>query len=116
MEDKRKYVRFNVSLDAKSKAAGWFKPRTRYLVKDVSKEGFKLNASGPLEEGNMLDLEISVPGKTPPIPATGQVVWNHRLKESGYDIGFRFKSINPGDRFDILDYAYNRWIQARKTA
>ena len=115
MEDKRKFIRFSVSLDAKSKAAGWFKPRAKYSVKDVSKEGLKMSSKGALKEGDMLELELSIPGKKPPITAMGQVVWNHKLGDSGYDIGLKFKTIKPEDKFEILDYAYNKWIRSRKT-
>ena len=116
MEDKRKFIRFSVSLDAKSRAAGWFRPRAKYSVKDVSKEGLKLNARESLKEGDMLELELSVPGKKrSPITAMGQVAWNRKLGDAGYDIGLKFKTIKPEDRFDILDYAYNKWIKSRKT-
>ncbi|MCX5679894.1 MAG: PilZ domain-containing protein [Candidatus Omnitrophica bacterium] len=115
MEDKRKFIRFSVSLDAKSRAAGWFRPKAKYSVKDVSREGLKLNTKEALKEGDMLELELSVPGKRPPITAMGQVVWNHKLGEAGYDIGLKFKTINPEDKFEILDYAYNKWIRSRKT-
>ena len=115
MEDKRKFIRFSVSLDAKSKAAGWFRPKARYSVKDVSREGLKLSSKEALNEGDMLELELSVPGKRPPITAMGQVAWNHKLGDAGYDIGLKFKTIKPEDKFEILDYAYNKWIRSRKT-
>lgn len=115
MEERRKFIRFNLSLDAKSKAAGWFRPRARYLVKDVSKEGLKLGSKGPLKEGDMLELELSVPGKGTPVSAMGQVAWNHKHGNNGYDIGLKLKTIRPEDKFDILDYAYNKWIRSRKT-
>ena len=115
MADNRKYIRFSVSLDAKSRAAGWFRPKAKYSVKDVSKGGLKLSAREALKEGDMLELELSVPGKRPPVTAMGQVVWNHKLGDTGYDIGLKFKTIKPEDKFEILDYAYNKWVRSRKT-
>ena len=116
MEDKRKFIRFSVSLDARSRAASWFKQRAKYSVKDVSKEGLRVNAKEALKEGDMLELELSVPGNKSPVTALGQVVWNHKLGSAGYDIGLKFKTIKPEDKFEILDYAYNKWIRSRKTA
>ena len=115
MEEKRKFIRFSVSLDAKSKALGWFRPRSRYLVKDVSREGLKMNAKKSLKEGDILELELSIPEKNPPVTAIGQMVWNHKLGEAGYDIGLKFKTIKLEDKFEILDYAYNKWIKSRRT-
>ena len=90
MEEKRKFLRFSVSLDAKSMAAGWFRPKAKYSVKDVSREGLKLSAREAFKDGDMLELELSVPGKRPAITAMGQVVWNHKLGDAGYDIGLKF--------------------------
>lgn len=114
MDDKRKFIRFGVSLDAKSRAAGWFRPRPRYSVKDVSKGGLKLHSKEALRNGDMLELELSVPGKRPPITAMGQVVWNHNLGSAGYDAGLKFKTIKPEDRFDLLDIGYNSWVENQK--
>lgn len=115
MEEKRKYMRFNASLEAKSRAAGWFRPRIRYLVKDVSREGFKVNTRDTLlKEGDLLELEMSLPGKKSTIEASGQVVWNNKLGDSGYNIGLRFKSIKPEDKFDILNFAYDNWVRSRR--
>ncbi len=116
MEEKRKFIRFSVSLDAKSRAAGWFRQRARYSVKDVSKEGLKMSSKGALKEGDMLELELSVPGKKAPVTAMGQVVWNHKLGGAGYDIGLKFKTIKPEDRFDLLDIGYNKWVESQKAA
>lgn len=114
MEDKRKFMRFNVSLDAGSKPASWFRPMKRYSIKDVSREGLKLSAKEAMKEGDMLELELSVPTKKAPITAVSQVVWNHKISDSGYDIGLKFKTIKPEERFELLDYAYDKWVESNK--
>jgi hypothetical protein len=38
------------------------------------------------------------------------------LGESGYDIGLRFKTIKPEEKFELLDLAYNNWVKSQKAA
>jgi len=116
MEDKRKFIRFSIMLDAAAKRTSWTKPRERYSVKDVSREGIKLGSKSGLNPGDILELELMVPGKRKPITAAGQVAWSHKLGNSGYDIGLKFKTIKPEDKFELLDIAYNRWVGNQKDA
>lgn len=115
MEDKRKFMRFDTSLDSRSRASGWFKPVKRYSVKDVSREGLKLSGKEGLSEGDVLRLDMTIPGKRAPIKATGHVVWNKGMAGSGYDIGLKFDSIKAEDKFELLDYAYSRWVESKRS-
>jgi hypothetical protein len=114
MEDKRKFLRFDVSLDARSKTPGWFRPRSRYAVKDVSREGLKLSSKEALKNGDVLELELSMPTKRSPITALSQVMWSHKKSDSDYDIGLKFKTIKPEEKFELLDYAFDKWVESKK--
>ena len=114
MQDKRKFLRFNVSLDARSKASGWFAPKKSYSVKDVSREGLKLASKEAMKYGEMLKLEVSVPTERAPIKALGQVMWNQKTGDSSYDVGLKFKDVRSEGKYAILSYAYDNWVKERK--
>ncbi len=114
MEDKRKFLRFNVSLDARSKASGWFGPKKSCSVKDVSREGLKLASKEAMKYGEILKLEVSVPTERAPIKAVGQVMWNQKTGNSTYDVGLKFRDLRSEGKYAILSYAYDNWVKDRK--
>jgi c-di-GMP-binding flagellar brake protein YcgR len=116
MQDNRKFIRFSITLDAVPKRTSWLKPRSRYTVKDISKEGLKIGSKEALNKGDIIELELTAPGQKKTIMAAGQVAWNKKLGESGYDIGLRFKTIKPEEKFELLDLAYNNWVKSQKAA
>ena len=114
MEDKRKFLRFNVSLDALSKTPGWFGSRKACLVKDVSREGLKLASKEAMKYGEIMKLEVSVPTERTSVRAVGQVMWNQKRSDSSYDIGLKFKDVRSEGKYAILSYAYDNWVKSRK--
>jgi hypothetical protein len=114
--EKRKFIRFSIALDAAGKKTSWMKPRGKYQVKDVSKEGMKIGSKAGLNPGDILELELTIPGKKKPITAAGEVAWSHKIGSSGYDIGLKFTTIKPEEKFELLDMAYNSWVSNHTAA
>lgn len=85
------------------------------LSKDLSREGIKVNSSVPMEKGLTLDLEITIPDDPKPIHTSGKVMWSTPTQgeNQGYDQGVRFVSIDPVDKFRVLDFAYNHWLETK---
>ena len=85
------------------------------LSKDLSREGLKMNSNLELKEGTVLDLEINIPDDAKPVHTAAKVMWSHisEGENQGYDQGLRFLMMDPVDKFRVLDYAYNHWLETK---
>ena len=85
------------------------------LSKDLSREGIKISTGKALSEGSLVDLEIRLPDESRPIRTTGKVMWSRACQgeEAGYNSGVCFLLIDPVDKFRVLDYAYNYWLETK---
>lgn len=114
--DKRRFMRFNTDLEAVAKRDSWLRPRSRYIVKDVSKEGLKLGSKTALNQGEALNLEVRLPSHKTPIMASGEVKWSRRIGPSEYSSGVKLRAIKPEEKFMLLDLAYENWVRNQKAA
>ncbi len=85
------------------------------LSKDLSREGLKINSNSNMKEGTVLDLEINIPDDPKPVHTSGKVMWSHPSegRNQGFDQGVRFVMMDPVDKFRVLDYAYNHWLETK---
>jgi TonB family protein len=75
------------------------------IILDLSEEGMRFQAVGPLDDDPDISLRIQLPGSGTEIKTAAQVVW---LTRSNRDAGVRFVNIPSEDRAQILD-----WIRAQ---
>ena len=113
-KDRRKFKRFDTYMSVKYEI-----PQEGVkgisLSKDLSREGLKINSNAPLKEGVSVDLVINIPDDPKPVHTSGKVMWTHvsEGKNQGYDHGVRFLMMDPVDKFRVLDYAYNHWLETK---
>ena len=111
MNEKRKFMRFGISLDMKYRAPhkaieGLAQGR------DISREGIGCYIGERLPVGVMVQLEINIPGEIIPIFARGEVVW---FKESvaaegaNFNGGMKIIKMDSSDKNRLLEYSYNQW-------
>ena len=83
------------------------------LTGDLSRDGLKLYTDQKIRIGGLVDLTIEIPDDPKSIKAHGEVVWCRVSdKETArYSVGVRFLGFDPVDKFRILDYAYNNWLE-----
>jgi hypothetical protein len=114
MTDHRKFKRFDTYVTVHFRqhdASG--RREVLGLTGDLSRDGLKVFADEKMETGTPLDLVIEIPDDPKPITARGEVVWC-RKSTSGtakYVFGIHFLGLNPVDKFRVLDYAYNNWLE-----
>ena len=101
MGEKRKYVRFDVLMDAICRIGSSFK---KLKVNNFSKEGIGIL------------IEMMIPGDDVPVLFEGEIVWMNELASDSADCqgGIKFKKISSGERGRILEYIYRNWIKAPK--
>ncbi len=114
-QDRRKFKRFDAFMSVKCRMPGGVKADAVSLSKDISREGLKINSNMNLEKGAMVDLEIVIPDDPKPIQTQGTVMWTTPSAGSnqGFDHGIHLLRMDPVDKFRVLDFAYNHWLETR---
>ena len=115
MDERRKYIRFPVNLNARyaeKKGGSW----KECSVIDISREGMGISiySRESINKGASLRMEIIVPLKDGPIDMEGVLIWIRELQEDpsfNYIGGVRISSITPEDKWALMDYAYEGWQQ-----
>ncbi len=111
MEDKRKFVRFGISLDIK------YKVPHRSIEglaqgRDLSREGIGCYLGERLPVGVMVRLEINIPVEIIPIFTRGEVVWckeSDAGKGANFNSGMKIIKMDSSDKSRLLEYGYNQW-------
>jgi c-di-GMP-binding flagellar brake protein YcgR len=114
-KERRKFKRFDAYMSVKYQVPGTQEAEGTALSKDLSREGLKINSPVRLPEGQTVDLELDIPDDPKPVRTSGKIVWSEsaRVQDQGYDIGIRFVMMDPVDKFRMLDYAYNHWLETK---
>ena len=112
--ERRKFKRFDAYMSVKYEVPG-AEVKGISLSKDLSREGLKINSNDELQEGTMIDLVINIPDDPKPVQTSGKVMWTQESdgKNQGFDHGVRFLMMDPVDKFRVLDYAYNHWLETK---
>ncbi len=113
-KERRKFKRFDAYMSVKYEASQEGVKGVS-LSKDLSREGLKINSNAHLKEGTTVDLVINIPDDPKPVHTSGKVMWTHvsEGKNQGFDHGVRFMMMDPVDKFRVLDYAYNHWLETK---
>ncbi len=114
-KERRKFKRFDAFMSVKYQVADQNEIRGISLSKDLSREGLKINSTSNLAEGTLVDLEINIPDDPKPVQSAGKIMWSRPAdgSDQGYDQGVRFVMMDPVDKFRVLDYAYNHWLETK---
>ena len=82
------------------------------LSGDLSRGGLKIYSDDKIQVGSLIDLTIEIPDDPLPVKVCGEVAWSQKIKNktSKYSFGVHFVGLSPVDKFRVLDYAYNNWL------
>ena len=114
-KERRKFKRFDAYMSVRYQLSDPEEVKGIALSKDLSREGLKVNTPVRLPEGSTLNLELDIPDDPKPVHTTGKIVWSRTSQgqDQGYDVGIRFVMMDPVDKFRVLDYAYNHWLETK---
>ncbi len=112
--EKRKYMRFDVLLNALGRAGDESK---KLKVTNFCREGIGISSEDYLPEGKDVDVEMMIPGDNIPVVVTGEITWaaDSSSDDQQYEGGMKFKEIKDSDRGRILEYVYQKWLMPRKS-
>lgn len=107
-------MRFDVSLDVafrESKNAGDY---VIGVTKNFSRSGLCFESlSVSLASESQMEFELKLPFNDTYIPVSGNVAWKEELEDKCL-VGIEFTDINKEAKSQILDYAYDRWVERNR--
>ncbi|MFH1799122.1 MAG: PilZ domain-containing protein [Candidatus Omnitrophota bacterium] len=110
MGEKRKYMRFDVLLEAVCYTG---KALKKLKVNNFCKEGIGILSASPFSQGKALEIEMMIPGDNVPIVVEGEIAWTSAAVSDNmqYQGGVKFKKISNEDKSRVLEYIYKNWIK-----
>ena len=114
LSERRKFKRFDVSLDvafkASKNAGGYFSG----VTKNFSRSGLCFESpTVSLALKAPMELEVKLPDQDTFVPVSGNVAWKYQLEDKCL-IGIEFTEINKEAKSQILDYAYDLWVEKNR--
>ena len=111
MGDKRKYMRFNVFLEAICRTgSGILK---NFKINDFSREGLGVESQGGFDSGENLEIEVMIPGDNIPVILEGEIAWTKEPNDdniTGHRGVIKLRKVTNSDRSRLLGYIYQKWI------
>lgn len=79
------------------------------LSSDISASGLRLMTVASLENGSILNLEITLPDQeSEPIRAMGEVVWQNKITEYSYETGAVIKHMDDRDKLRLMSFVFDQ--------
>ncbi|MFC1548526.1 PilZ domain-containing protein [Candidatus Omnitrophota bacterium] len=112
--EKRRFMRFNVLLDALCRTGGANK---KLKVNNFSKEGIGILSKDPFNQGDDVEVELMIPGDNIPVVLQGEVAWSSDpiSEYAQHRCGLKFNKVKNEDKGRILEYIYHKWMMPSGT-
>ena len=109
MGEKRRFMRFNVLMDAVCRKNGAPK---KLKVNNFSREGIGISSREAFSEGEDIEVEMMIPGDNIPVLLGGEIAWaaDPISDNAQFSSGIKFTKISNGDRGRVLEHIYHKWI------
>jgi c-di-GMP-binding flagellar brake protein YcgR len=114
LNDRRKFIRFDVSLDIAFKTSGESDVYFTGVTKNFSRTGlcFVSQASG-LALKESMKLIVKLPDNNTFVSVSGNVTWMEQFKDRCW-VGITLEEMEKEAKSQILDYAYDLWVEENK--
>ena len=117
MQERRKYVRLNISLDVSYTIEGREGNCYKSITRNISPNGARFAVVEELPKGTVLGINIKIPTRTEPIPVKARIVWSKKedaLGKDMYDAGLEFIQISDESKRVFLQYLCNLMYEQLK--
>jgi len=112
--ERRKFRRFDVSLDVAFKTSEGSDDYSTGVTKNISRSGlcFESQTLAPsLKE--YMELKVKLPDQDTFVSVSGSVAWKEKSEDKCW-VGIEFKEIDKEAKGKILDYAYDLWVDKNR--
>lgn len=108
MKENRKFTRLREPMSVTYRAAGKSKTARVFTscTLDISGGGMRIEAKNDLRCGDLLEIDLEIPGWGEPVEIIGEVIWYKADKQSK-QAGILFRDIEPREHHAVLDYIYH---------
>ena len=107
LDNKRKFPRFDFSVDVEFRANG---DSFSGMTKNVSLYGISfISQSCSVDVGSPLQFQIQNPQKKSTIEACGAIAWKRQMGDECH-FGLLFQDMNAVDKCEILEVAYDNFL------
>ena len=119
MKDRRKFIRFPVRVRAHYSEENNEEEKTQCSIVNISREGMGVTVylEAKLSLDAMLKFMVDVPEIDKTVSFTGTLNWIKALKgdpDYNYKGGIKLTTIDPEDKWALLDYAYETWKEKQE--
>jgi hypothetical protein len=116
MIERRKYPRFELKLDAKYKIMNSEEILKYGRTRNVSAEGLCFESDEILRPGVLVELEVDLKDKLPPVYLIGEIRWSQESRESGpkqkkFVNGVKLIDMPKSDEGRFLKYYCDRMVE-----
>jgi len=116
MNERRKYPRFELKLDAKYIPVDSRDVYKGSRTRDVSAEGICFESGKPFNKGEYVSLEVDLGDKMSPVSLVGEIRWSQeikspKLKEKRFINGVKLVDIPKSEEGRFLRYYCDRMVE-----
>ena len=104
MQERRGYVRLDVDAHATYTIKGKDASPDMVTLEDVSIEGIRVISNRALQNSDILQLTLRIPGVEGAIEALGRVIWQRQVTMDLLDTGIDFTEIDGQNKKKLLDF------------
>ena len=109
MKEKRKFLRFPVSLAIKVEEEKSYQGEVKNFSRSGVKCFFKEFDYSPQ---TVVNFKIQRPKRDVFVSFEGEVVWKRKIS-SGWEVGINIKEFPPLFKSEILEFGYEKWLNNR---
>jgi hypothetical protein len=119
VNDRRKFLRFPVRIVAFYSEENREDRSQQCSIVNISREGMGVTVylKAELSMGCILKFRVDVPERKKSVSFTGTLNWIKALKKDpdyNYKAGIKLITIDPEDKWALLDYAYEAWKEKQE--
>jgi len=109
--ERRKFIRFDISLNVEFKPVKGSAEYSLGVTRNFSREGLSFVSQDlDLKSEETIELRLTPPEKDTSISLLADIIWKKQVKNKWWS-GVKFKKIDTEVKSEILDYAYNLWLE-----
>jgi c-di-GMP-binding flagellar brake protein YcgR len=108
VEERRRFIRLEVPIELKYVVEeDPSQMRKRVTTKDLSCDGLRLLSEVKIDDGAILDLNLTIPGANNPVHIKGKAIWTKRAAtedSAPFEVGVEFVQIEEDNKNTFLKY------------
>jgi len=108
MEERRRHMRFDANLSGEFTVLNTGR-KGLLTTNNFSRGGFKAVLNREVEQGSILNCEMTFPETIVPFFSSGKVVWIRENSGFKFDAGIQLEQMDPTERQFLVEYCYKKW-------